>query len=94
MYGEGISKTGEVVDMGVDFDIIEKSGAWYSYGGAKIAQGREAAKRFFADNPELALEVEHKVKAAVTGTPEAEQPAEKASAKEKKLAKSNGKAKK
>ena len=67
MYGEGISKTGEIVDLGVDNNIIEKSGAWYSYGSAKIAQGREAAKQFFADNPEVALEVEARIKAAVNG---------------------------
>ena len=67
-YGQGISKTGEIVDMGVDQNIIEKSGAWYSYGGAKIAQGREAAKQFFADNPEVAEEVEQKIKAAILGT--------------------------
>ncbi len=66
-YGEGISKTGEIVDLGVDHDVINKSGAWYSYNGAKIAQGREAAKQFFADNPEVALEVENKIKLAVTG---------------------------
>ena len=63
VFGEGISKVGEIVDLGVDADIIEKSGSWYSYDGAKIAQGREAAKRFFKDNPELALEIEAKVKA-------------------------------
>ena len=62
VFGEGISKVGEIVDHGVEADIIEKSGSWYSYDGAKIAQGREAAKRFFRDNPELALEVEAKIK--------------------------------
>ena len=62
VFGEGISKVGEIVDLGVDAEIIEKSGSWYSYDGAKIAQGREAAKQFFKDNPELALEVETKVK--------------------------------
>ncbi len=62
MFGEGISKVGEIVDMGVDHDIIQKSGAWYSYGNAKIAQGREAAKQFLEDNPEVALEIEKKVK--------------------------------
>ncbi|MBL7790739.1 MAG: recombinase RecA, partial [Saprospiraceae bacterium] len=51
VFGEGISKTGEIVDMGVDHDVIQKSGAWYSYNGAKIAQGREAAKQFLMDNP-------------------------------------------
>ena len=67
-FGVGISKSGEIVDLGVDHDIIEKSGAWYSYDGAKIAQGREGAKQFFEDNPEVALEVENKIKAAITGT--------------------------
>ncbi len=62
MYGEGISKCGEIVDIGVDFDIIEKSGSWYAYGGTKIAQGRESAKRFILDNPEVALEIENKIK--------------------------------
>jgi recombination protein RecA len=65
MYGEGISKTGEIVDLGVQFDILQKSGSWYSYGDSKIAQGRDAAKQFFLDNPELAAEVEEKVKAAL-----------------------------
>ena len=67
MYGEGISKTGEIVDLGVDYDVIQKSGSWYSYGGGKIAQGRQAAKQFFADNPEAAKEVELKVKEKITG---------------------------
>ena len=62
MYGEGISKTGEMVDLGVDHDVVQKSGAWYSYNGAKIAQGRDAAKQFLDDNPEVALEVELKIK--------------------------------
>ena len=63
MYGEGISKAGEIIDMGVDFDIIGKSGAWYSYGGPKIAQGRDAAKRFLLDNPEVSDEIEAKIRA-------------------------------
>ncbi len=62
MFGEGISKTGEIVDMGVDQEIIQKSGAWYSYNGAKIAQGREGAKQFMADNPEVAIDIEKKIK--------------------------------
>ncbi|MDX1942804.1 MAG: recombinase RecA [Saprospiraceae bacterium] len=62
MFGEGISKSGEIVDMGVDQDIIQKSGAWYSYDNAKIAQGREAAKQFLMDNPELAKVIEQKIK--------------------------------
>jgi recombination protein RecA len=73
MYGEGISKVGEVVDLGVDHDIIQKSGAWYSYDTAKIAQGREAAKQFMMDNPEVALEIEQKIKNKITGV---EEPAE------------------
>ena len=86
-YGLGISKTGEIVDLGVDNDIIEKSGAWYSYGGAKIAQGREAAKQFFDDNPEVALEVENKIKAAILGTGKEEEEEVKGA-----KAKQNGKA--
>ncbi len=73
MYGEGISKVGEIVDIGVDHDVIGKSGAWYSYGGVKIAQGREAAKQFLVDNPELSAEIEAKIKAKSTGK---EEPAE------------------
>lgn len=70
MYGEGISKTGEIVDLGVDNDIIQKSGSWYSYQDAKIAQGREAAKQFIKDNPEVADEIEKKIKAVIMGTEE------------------------
>ena len=63
MFGEGVSKLGEIIDLGVDAGIMEKSGAWYGYEGTKIAQGREAAKRFLTDNPEVALEIEKRVKA-------------------------------
>ena len=63
MFGEGISKTGEMVDLGVENDIIGKSGSWYSYGDSKIAQGREGAKQFLLDNPEVSLEIENKIKA-------------------------------
>jgi recombination protein RecA len=62
IFGEGINKTGEIVDLGSQFDLIQKSGAWYSYNGAKIAQGRDAAKTFLNDNPELARELEIKIK--------------------------------
>jgi recombination protein RecA len=62
VFGEGISKAGEIVSLGASFDIIQKSGAWYSYSGAKIAQGAEAAKQFMLDNPETALEIEKKIK--------------------------------
>lgn len=62
IFGEGISKVGEIVDLGSELDIIQKSGAWYAYNGAKIAQGRDGAKQFLHDNPELALELEKKIK--------------------------------
>ena len=66
-FGEGISKTGEIVDIGAELDVIKKSGSWYSYNGAKIAQGREGAKNFLKDNPELAVEIENKIKAHLKG---------------------------
>lgn len=62
MFGEGISKSGEIIDLGVETDVIGKSGSWFSYEGTKIAQGREAAKQFIDDNPELAVEIEKKIK--------------------------------
>ena len=58
MFGEGISKAGEILDLGVDYDIIKKSGSWFSYNGNKIAQGRDSAKAVIQDNPELAEELE------------------------------------
>lgn len=75
MFGEGISKNGEIIDLGVENDIIQKSGAWYSYNGAKIAQGREGAKQFLLDNPEVALEMEMKIKEKIMGPPAAPGPA-------------------
>lgn len=63
MYGEGISKTGELVDLGVKANVIEKSGAWFSYNGDKIGQGRENAKIFLKEHPDVALEIENKIKA-------------------------------
>jgi len=65
MYGEGISKVGEIVDLGVDLDILTKSGSWYSYGDTKLGQGRESVKDLFRDNPELADEVEIKIRSAI-----------------------------
>lgn len=62
IYGEGISKTGEIIDMGVDFNIIKKSGSWFSYGETKLGQGREAVKNLLLDNPELAEELEIKIR--------------------------------
>jgi len=61
MYGEGISKTGEILDIGVELDIIEKSGSWFSYGGSKLGQGRDSVKSILKDNPELMEELEHKI---------------------------------
>ncbi len=68
MFGEGISKEGEILDLGVDLGLIEKSGSWYSYDGAKIAQGRDAAKQFLKDNPEVAAEIEAKIRQAYMPT--------------------------
>ena len=62
MYGQGISRTGCLVDLGVDLDILQKSGAWFSYGDVRIGQGREKAKEFLRDNPEVAAEVEAKIR--------------------------------
>ena len=62
MYGQGISRTGCLVDLGVDLDILQKSGAWFSYGDVRIGQGREKAKEFLQDNPEVAAEVEAKIR--------------------------------
>ena len=61
MYGEGISKTGEILDLGVDLEIIEKSGSWFSYGGSKLGQGRDSVKSILKDNPELSEELEQKI---------------------------------
>ena len=61
MYGEGISKIGEILDIGVERDIIEKSGSWFSYGGSKLGQGRDSVKSILKDNPELMEELEHKI---------------------------------
>ncbi len=63
MYGEGISKTGEIIDLGVKANVIEKSGAWFAYNGEKLGQGRENAKTFLREHPEIALEIENKIKA-------------------------------
>lgn len=64
-FGEGISKIGEIVDLGVEHNIIQKSGSWFSYDGSKLGQGRDAAKALLKDNPELAEEIEAKVRAAL-----------------------------
>ncbi|MDX1632738.1 MAG: recombinase RecA [Thermoanaerobaculia bacterium] len=64
-YREGISRTGEILDLGVEHDLIEKSGAWYSYGDVRLGQGRENCKEFLRDNPELADELEEKLRVAM-----------------------------
>ena len=67
MYGEGISKTGEIIDLGVLYEIIKKSGSWFSYGETKLGQGREAVKLLIKDNPELAEELEMKIREKMSG---------------------------
>ncbi len=62
MYGEGISKTGEILDMGVDHGIVEKAGSWFSYDGERLGQGRENSKRFLIENPDIADEIERKIR--------------------------------
>jgi recombination protein RecA len=64
MYGEGISKTGELLDLGVKAGVVEKSGSWFSYGDERIGQGRENAKQFLKDNRDVALAIEDKIRAA------------------------------
>ncbi len=64
MYGEGISKTGELLDLGVKAGVVEKSGAWFSYGDERMGQGRENSKQFLRDNPKIALEIEDKIRAS------------------------------
>lgn len=68
MYGQGISKVGEILDLGVDYGIINKSGSWFSYGDTKLGQGRDAVKSLIADNPELAEELEIKIKEVISGS--------------------------
>ena len=65
MFGEGISRTGEILDLGVEYGIIQKSGSWFSYNGAKLGQGRDATKALLRDNPELCEELEGLIKQAI-----------------------------
>ncbi len=69
MYGEGISQEGCLIDLGVQYDVIKKSGAWFSYNDNKVANGREKMRQFLKDNPELSVEIEEKIRAAAKGTP-------------------------
>jgi recombination protein RecA len=79
IYGEGISKTGELIELGVKGGVIDKAGAWYAYGNTKIGQGKEAARRFLKENPAVAAEVEEKIRALsglvdeMAATPEADE---------------------
>ncbi|MCY1482695.1 recombinase A [compost metagenome] len=65
MYGEGVSKTGEILDLAVEFEVVKKSGSWFSYGDTKLGQGRDAVKALIKDNPELAEELELKIKSLI-----------------------------
>ncbi|MFB5945234.1 recombinase RecA [Albibacterium profundi] len=67
MFGEGISKVGEIIDLGVDFNIIKKAGSWFSYGDTRLGQGRDAVKKLLLDNPDLMDELEAKIRTEVTG---------------------------
>jgi recombination protein RecA len=67
MFGEGISKAGEIIDLGVEYNIIKKAGSWFSYGETRLGQGRDAVKQLILDNPELMEELEAKIKNTVTG---------------------------
>lgn len=69
MYGQGISKVGEIIDIGVEFEIVKKSGSWFSYEGNKLGQGRDSVKQLLLDNPELMEELETRIKAVIKGEP-------------------------
>ncbi len=62
LYGEGISREGEIIDLGVTAKVVDKSGAWYAYNGEKIGQGKDNAREFLRENPELAREIENKIR--------------------------------
>jgi len=68
LYGEGVSKESELIDLGVKYDILDKSGAWYSYGKDRIGQGKDNSRIFLKDNPEVAIEIENKIKGFISGT--------------------------
>ncbi|ALI99559.1 recombinase RecA [Rufibacter tibetensis] len=70
MYGEGISKVGEILDLGVELSVVQKSGSWFSYNGDRLGQGRDAVKQFLLDNEELMQDIENKIRAIVKGEPE------------------------
>ena len=70
VFGEGISHVGEIIDLGVEYDVIKKSGSWFSYGDSKLAQGREAVKNLLTDNLELCEEIEVKIREALANAVE------------------------
>lgn len=76
MYGTGVSKSGEIIDIGVELNILQKSGSWYSYDGTKLGQGRDAVKQLLEDNPEMMAELEAKIKANYVSTEDKETKAE------------------
>ena len=78
MYGEGISKYGEMVDLGAEYNIIKKSGSWFSYGEDRIGQGKESAKQFLRDNPDICDEIEARLREILQKTPEEQEEAKKA----------------
>ena len=67
MYGQGISKSGEILDLGVEFGVVKKAGSWFSYNNEKLGQGRDSVKSLIEDNPELAEELESQIKAIING---------------------------
>ncbi|NQZ79171.1 MAG: DNA recombination/repair protein RecA, partial [Ekhidna sp.] len=67
MYGKGISKSGEIIDIGVELDVVQKSGSWFSYDGNKLGQGRDSVKALIEDNPELMEELERRIKEKLNG---------------------------
>lgn len=69
LYGQGISRQGEIIDLGVDAKIVEKAGAWYSYNGEKIGQGKDNAREYLRENPDIADEIENKVRLALGVAP-------------------------
>ena len=73
MYGKGISKVGEIIDLGVDLGIVKKSGSWFSYGETRLGQGRDSVKNLLEDNIELMEELEGKIKAALSDNAPAEE---------------------
>ncbi len=93
MYGEGISKVGEILDLGVEMEIVKKSGSWFSYGSEKLGQGRDAVKNILLDNPELMNEIEMKIRNTISGVVLDEEPVEKDKKEEKPAVSANGKGK-